>query len=245
MKICRICKDQKPIEEFGRNKGNKDGIQKECKVCLKKYNHEYAKNNKEKFKLNNLKWQKENKEKVAINTKLYAKNNEEKIRIYNKIWRADNAVELREKKLKYYHENKIKSSNQRKEYRDGNKEKLSIKSRIYYEFNKNKIVAKVAVYRKSNPTKCKIFTENRRARKLKAGGVLSQGLAIRLFKLQRGKCPCCNQPLGTNYHLDHIMPLFLGGSNDDSNIQLLRQRCNNQKHAKHPVDFMQSRGFLL
>jgi 5-methylcytosine-specific restriction endonuclease McrA len=52
-------------------------------------------------------------------------------------------------------------------------------------------------------------------------------------------------PLGDNYHIDHIMPLALGGSNTDDNIQLLRQRCNNQKCAKHPVDFMQSRGFLL
>jgi hypothetical protein len=25
----------------------------------------------------------------------------------------------------------------------------------------------------------------------------------------------------------------------------LRSRCNQQKHAKHPVDFMQERGFLL
>lgn len=56
---------------------------------------------------------------------------------------------------------------------------------------------------------------------------------------------CCGLPLGDNYHIDHIMPLALGGSNTDDNIQLLRQRCNNQKCAKHPVDFMQSRGFLL
>lgn len=41
------------------------------------------------------------------------------------------------------------------------------------------------------------------------------------------------------------MPLALGGANEDWNIQLLRQRCNNQKKAKHPVDFMQSKGYLL
>lgn len=46
-------------------------------------------------------------------------------------------------------------------------------------------------------------------------------------------------------HLDHIVPVAMGGPNIDENIQLLRQRCNNQKHSKHPVDFMQQRGFLL
>lgn len=45
--------------------------------------------------------------------------------------------------------------------------------------------------------------------------------------------------------MDHIVPLALGGSNTDGNIQLLRATCNQQKHAKHPVVFMQERGFLL
>lgn len=35
------------------------------------------------------------------------------------------------------------------------------------------------------------------------------------------------------------------GTNTDDNIQLLRKLCNLQKSAKHPVDFMQQRGFLL
>lgn len=90
------------------------------------------------------------------------------------------------------------------------------------------------------------YKHNRRARKLEGGGTLSKGLAGRLFAAQRGKCACgCGQPLGENYHLDHRMPLALGGTNTDNNIQLLRPLCNKQKHCKHPVDFMQQRGFLL
>lgn len=42
-----------------------------------------------------------------------------------------------------------------------------------------------------------------------------------------------------------IVPLALGGTNTDGNMQLLRSTCNQKKHAKHPVDFMQQRGFLL
>lgn len=45
--------------------------------------------------------------------------------------------------------------------------------------------------------------------------------------------------------MDHILPLALGGTNVDENIQLLRKRCNLQKCAMHPVDFMQSKGRLL
>lgn len=103
----------------------------------------------------------------------------------------------------------------------------------------------VAAWRAANPEAARIINQNRRARKRENGGILSKGLSDRLFKLQKGKCTCCNQPLGTDYHLDHVLPLALGGTNTDGNIQLLRQQCNNQKHTKHPVDFMQSRGFLL
>lgn len=47
------------------------------------------------------------------------------------------------------------------------------------------------------------------------------------------------------YHVDHIQPLALGGSNDKTNLQLLCPTCNTKKSAKHPIDFMQSRGLLL
>jgi len=91
----------------------------------------------------------------------------------------------------------------------------------------------------------KIVQQNRRARKKYNGGRLSKGLSNKLYKLQRGKCACCGKSLGDDYHLDHRMPLALGGVNEDLNMQLLRSKCNREKHAKHPIDFMQSRGFLL
>lgn len=98
----------------------------------------------------------------------------------------------------------------------------------------------------ANPEARRISKHNRRARELAIGGKLSLDLAERLYKLQRGKCACgCGLPLGDDYHRDHIMPLALGGENEDGNIQLLRSTCNHQKSKKHPVDFMQQRGFLL
>ena len=95
-----------------------------------------------------------------------------------------------------------------------------------------------------NPDKRAIYQHNRQA-KIARLGKLSPDLAPRLHKAQNGKCVCCQQALGDDYHLDHIMPLALGGLNIDSNMQLLKATCNMQKHTKHPIDFMQSRGFLL
>lgn len=127
-----------------------------------------------------------------------------------------------------------------------NKDKEKASDAKYRAANPEKFRAAVAKWAAENHESLRIKSQNRRAMKHAAGGKLSKGLADKLFHLQRGKCACgCKQPLGTNYHLDHIMPLALGGSNTDDNIQLLTATCNTSKGAKNPVEFMQSRGFLI
>lgn len=46
-------------------------------------------------------------------------------------------------------------------------------------------------------------------------------------------------------HVDHVMPLALGGDNTRSNIQILCAPCNLSKNAAHPVDYARSLGKLL
>jgi 5-methylcytosine-specific restriction endonuclease McrA len=125
-------------------------------------------------------------------------------------------------------------------YRLENAEKKKSAQIAWREKNREKENAQ----RRENPEKYRIHTHNRRAL-LKSLGKLTPGISIKLFELQKGKCACCKKPLGTDYHMDHIIPLALGGTNTDDNIQLLRAKCNKQKGAKHPIDFMQQRGFLL
>lgn len=140
-----------------------------------------------------------------------------------------------------------------------NREKRRAVINAWNEANRDRVRATTAKWEAENPDRARerqakwraenreanrIIVQNRRSRE--NGGNLSKGLAEKLLKLQRGKCACgCNQALGDDYHLDHIMPLALGGSNTDDNIQLLRATCNMKKNAKHPVEFMQQQGFLL
>jgi len=131
------------------------------------------------------------------------------------------------------------------EYRKNNKDKKRIAARRYRLENPDKVKAAYAAWAKANPEANRVRVQNRRARKLANGGECSKGLVDKLLILQKGKCPCCGNSLGKDYHLDHIVPLARGGSNSDSNMQLLTKVCNMQKHAKDPVDFMQERGFLI
>lgn len=157
-------------------------------------------------------------------------------------------------------ENKDKANATKRTYRAKNKDKMSDYFRARYLTHKDEVKAANKRWRDENPEKVKVMVKaaqinnreanklvqhKRRARKMQSGGNLSVGLAKKLFEYQKGLCPCCGLPLGDDYHMDHIVPLALGGTNTDDNIQLLRAKCNLQKNAKHPVDFMQSRGFLL
>ena len=147
---------------------------------------------------------------------------------------------------KYYASIRSKKLEWKKQYREQNKARIAEYRASHYAANADEYRQYAADWAKQNPEACRINEQNRRARKRENGGKLSKGLAERLFKLQRGKCACgCRQALGSDYHMDHIMPLALGGSNTDDNIQLLRSTCNQQKHSKHPIDFMRQRGYLL
>lgn len=175
-----------------------------------------------------------------ISKKNYTKN-KDKILAKNKAWSVANKEKLSAIAKAWVQKNRDKVNRYAKTWR----EKNLYAAREYRKENPEKVKAGIAQWRAANPGAKHAYSQNRRARKVLAGGKLSRNLAEKLYKLQRGKCACCGELLGDDYHLDHIMPLALGGSNTDDNMQLLRAICNRQKSAKHPVDFMQSRGFLL
>lgn len=143
--------------------------------------------------------------------------------------------------VKYYAAHPELMRARAKKYRLAHPEKI----KAYFSENSEREKIRSAKWRASHSEDMRIHQHNYVALKKKNGGTLSKGLSAKLFELQKGKCSCCGQPLGHDYHLDHKMPVSLGGANEDSNIQLLHQRCNQRKHAKHPIDFMQSLGFLL
>ena len=171
-----------------------------------------------------------NREKALAYKSAWYTANREKMIAASSAWRAVNREKARAAVIAWY---------------AANREKVLAYGAAWRAINPEKVLANGASWRAANPEKCRIYNQNRKARKRANGGKLSSDLSAKLFKLQRGKCTCCGQPLGDDFHLDHVIPLALGGANEDSNIQLLRAECNLKKSSKHPVDFMQSRGFLL
>jgi 5-methylcytosine-specific restriction endonuclease McrA len=186
-----------------------------CKQCIKLQSAAWVKANPERSKARAAAWRKANPERAKATAAAWYEANPEKTKAYAAAWAKANA------------------------------ERKKANTAAWRKANTEKTKATRASWQKANLEVCRISNQNRDASKRANGGKLSQGLSAKLFILQKGKCPCCSKPLGDDYHLDHIIPIKLGGENIDSNIQLLRATCNMQKNAKHPIDFMQQRGFLL
>jgi 5-methylcytosine-specific restriction endonuclease McrA len=57
-----------------------------------------------------------------------------------------------------------------------------------------------------------------------------------LFDSQLGRCAnaYCSKSLKDGCHVDHIMPVALGGDNDLRNLQFLCPDCNFRKNKLHP-----------
>lgn len=92
-------------------------------------------------------------------------------------------------------------------------------------------------YYRNNPQACKAQNHKRRARMMGAEGYHTADDIIRILAEQNYKCVYCPADLTESYHVDHIMPLALGGPNWPENIQCLCPPCNISKGAKHPDDF--------
>ena len=50
MKKCTKCKTEKPITEFHKHKGSKDGLYPSCKICYKQHYKQYYAKNKENYR---------------------------------------------------------------------------------------------------------------------------------------------------------------------------------------------------
>lgn len=80
-KICFKCKTKKPLSDFNKDKGRRDGRGPYCRICHNKVQRKNYQENKEKNVLRAKKYQKENPEKVQATRKRYYQNHKEKIRI--------------------------------------------------------------------------------------------------------------------------------------------------------------------
>ena len=157
---------------------------------------------------------------------------------------AKHIEKIKQRSRKWTADNSEKSLARGKEWALKNRERSRAIKKKWSDANWEERKATIKEWKASNKSKLRIYSQNRRKLARSGGTKLSTDIASRLLVLQRGQCAICRISM-TKYHLDHIVPIALGGPHVDENIQLLCPSCNLRKAKKHPVEFMQSLGKLL
>lgn len=169
----------------------------------------------------------------GFNHEYYA-NNADSERARSKAYHQAHGAEKREEKRVYDREySRINSAKKRlktAEFRKNNPEYM-----IEWRVNN---AERLREWRKSEDGRraSGAIAHRRRARKLKVGGSYTAADIEDIRKAQGNRCYLCGKSLVRGYHVDHFIPLALGGSNNPGNLRLACPKCNLSKGAKHPHD---------
>ena len=107
-RVCRKCGQEKPLEEFVKDKTRELGYSYTCKHCRR----EHA-----------CKYRADNHEKVLERTRKWRVDNPEKVREYDRKYRADNHEKILEYGRKHYAENSERYNKYSRKWQAANPEK--------------------------------------------------------------------------------------------------------------------------
>lgn len=230
MKKCSKCKIEKDLSAFSKQSRKKDGLRPSCKKCCSDADAIYRSENLERERSRHSAYYKENKEAYKDRSIVWRRENPEKYKECHDSWKARNQQYWKI----HYSKNKRSYDARSKDWRLKNKSKTSVICKKWASLNPEKVLEK---------------SRNRRSMEAGAEGKHTAADVRAIFNNQRGLCANCHAKLlksgKQKFHVDHIMPLVLGGSNWPSNLQCLCPTCNLSKGAKHPDTWAQQHGRLL
>jgi 5-methylcytosine-specific restriction endonuclease McrA len=153
-----------------------------------------------------------------------------------------------------YAANREKEIARRRAYIAAHREEINAKNRLYWQERPGLSTEQTRKYREAHPgyfsersrawqqanPECHATNQRaRRARQRQAEGHHSADDIRAIYNEQDGLCFWCGCEVGATYHVDHLMPLVLGGTNSPENLAITCPSCNIAKGAKHPLVFLE------
>lgn len=219
-KRCNKCDAEKPLSDFyfrenGKPRGN-------CIACDKaqKAMHRAA-----------------NRERLRIKEAERRANEPDKVKAEKRAYYAANREEICRRRREHYKANRELRIRQNRESVLRNSESVAARRKAHYEANRERYAAWSKAWWKRNPDKARIYYTRRKARKNGAGGYHTAEDVRNKYAAQNGRCYWCMEELDKSFHVDHIVPLAKGGSDNEANICCACPRCNLSKGDKMPWEF--------
>ena len=121
-KVCTICRVEKELSEFYKDKFKKYGVKNQCKVCTLEKQKEYDQQNRQqKMQYNKEYYQQNREQKIQRSKKHYQQNREVILKRHNEYEQKPEVKERRSKRTK-----------QRRKSDPNFKIKLNLRNRLYY-----------------------------------------------------------------------------------------------------------------
>lgn len=234
-KVCTKCGESKPAttEYFRSARGGRYGVRSQCRICEKAY----WEASKERMAEYGRVWHFANRERILqANKERYAANRDavlERSRAYY----ASNKERVLERTHAWFVANKERHHELTRAWYAANKEKHNERIRLNRKVNKDRYLATQRAYRAAHPEVSRLGTRRYRARKVEAEGTHTDADIQAQYKRQRGKCYYCGVKVGDTYHVDHVVPLSRGGSDDPGNLVIACVSCNTSKSDKLPHEW--------
>lgn len=229
LKTCSKCGETKPLDEYYKQAQCKYGVTPDCKECRKA-----------RVRANR-----------AANLAHYSEYERSEKRAARRRERerardAETRARVAKKRMENYYANHEAHTAKKRAYYEANRETINAKRRDYLKLNAASVLEQRRRWAERNPDKVKAISEraykkNPAAYKRRAMERRARVAAVTVHRIDRnaiydrdgGHCRACNIHLDRdNWHLDHIVPIALGGPHEWANVQALCPTCNLRKHAK-------------
>jgi len=248
-KTCRTCKQVLPTSLFHRNRRSPDGLNCECKTCRSIYGRAYREQNREAVLARKRDYRTKNNEKVKAGQRSHYVRNREAIREKRRrmrvekkeqisAWRRARYLKHREAILEQCRGSRNRRLDKVRAYNRSyyllHRKECREQSRKYYIKNSDKVKARVATYRLANYDKARATSDRVQARRRArmTGGTFENIDRNLVFKRDGGRCHLCGKRVEKAWHLDHIIPIALGGAHEYRNVAVACVHCNLSKNRK-------------
>jgi hypothetical protein len=160
--------------------------------------------------------------------KSFRDDNADTINAKNREYYQENRERIIEYQIEYERINKEKKTEYRKQWYQDNRPRIRENQKDYYELNNDKLLEKHREHYRLNPEMYR--ANSAKYRSLKQSTSTTDPWELQQIAIFYSDCP-------EGWHVDHILPLALGGYHELANLQHLTPRDNLSKHAKHPDDW--------
>ena len=250
-KVCSKCGRELPetLEFFGKHKLGRHGLRAACKTCESSASRLYQATHPptdEQIRMRrqlDAIYHAEHREQRSASARSYNATHREERRARDEARRDE--ISAYQKAYRTAHRKEHAEYEARR--RAANPEPHRASNRKYHVSHCAARTAATAAWRAEHPEyaadylaahreEYRAHCRNRRSRILGNGGTHTAADVRAQYDRQRGRCYWCGEKVGRHYHVDHVVPIALGGSNGPENLVVACPSCNLRKNGKHPME---------